>query len=95
MLFPSTPIASTSKGDSVSNPGPAVSSHQRLLDQREILDRLGEGEGIPNDEWDGVVEKCYLCNEFMLEAVFKDHSWSCWHMSDEEPESGADEWGRE
>lgn len=81
---PVTPVASTSKGDQ---------THQRLLDQREILDRLAEGEEIPMDEWDGVIEQCYVCNKFMLEAVFEAHFRSCWHMSDEE--SGADEWGKE
>ena len=45
------------------------------------------------DEWDGVVEKCYLCNKFMLEAVFKEHVQSCWYISDEESE--IDEWGKE
>lgn len=45
------------------------------------------------DEWDGVVEKCYVCNKFMLEAVFKEHSQSCWYISDEESEM--DEWGKE
>lgn len=87
MALPTTPIASTSN-----NPGPD-SPHQRLLDQREILDRLAEGEGIPVDEWDGVVEKCYVCNQIMLESVFKDHSRDCWNVSDEE--SQVDEWGKE
>jgi hypothetical protein len=53
------PIASTSKRDpglTASNPGPDT-SHQRLLDQREILDRLADGEGIPKDEWDGLFAK--------------------------------------
>ena len=87
------PNASTSREDpTMSNTNPA-NPNQRLLDQREVLDRLAEGEAIPMDEWDGVVEKCYLCNKFMLEAVYADHGWSCWYMSDEESE--VDEWGKE
>ena len=85
------PIASTSTA-SASNPGPE-SAHQRLLDQCEILDRLAEGEGVPMDEWDGVLEKCYLCNKVMLEAVFQAHSRDCGDMSVEE--SRVDEWGKE
>ena len=48
------------------------------------------------DEWEGVVEKCFLCNKFMLEAVFRAHllRGNCWYLSDEEPESEADEWGK-
>ena len=94
MSFQVAPIASTSKkdpGPTAVNPGPDT-PHQRLQDQREILDRLAEGEGIPMDEWDGLVEKCYVCNQFMLEAVFKAHSRDCWHtISDEESEP--DKWG--
>lgn len=87
------PIASTSKGDPTpSNPGPD-SPHQRLLDQREILDRLAEGDGVTMDEWDGLVEKCYVCNKYMLEAVFQVHSRECWLMSEEESE--VDEWGKQ
>ena len=88
MVLP--PIASTSI---VSNPCPSPESpHKRLLAQREILDRLAEGEGVPMDEWDGILEKCYVCNKFLLEAVFKAHSRDCWHVSDEESEP--DEWGK-
>ena len=95
------PIASTSKGDPTASnpgpdsPGPHQAEHQRLLDQCEILERLAEGEGIQMDEWDGVVEKCYVCSKFMLEAVFKAHSQDCWHMSDSDEESQVDEWGKE
>lgn len=97
----SAPIASTSKGVptrtvTASNPlaGPDT-PHQRLMDQRELLDQLSEGEGIPINEWDGLFEKCYICKKFMLEAVFKAHSRDCWHMSDEESEVDADKWGEQ
>jgi hypothetical protein len=94
------PIASTSKRDpsaasrppTASNPGPDT-PHQRLLDQREILDQLADGEGIPMSEWEGLFEKCYICKKFMLEAVYKAHSRDCWGVSDEESE--VDEWGKE
>ena len=75
-------------------PGPD-SLGQRLQDQCEILDRLVEGEGIATQEWEGVIEKCFVCDKWMLEAVFQAHSWDCWHLSDEEPESDADKWGME
>ena len=66
MLLPTmslaAPIASTSKSDSnVSNPNPVSLSkrledqRQSLLDQRDILDRLADGEGIATHKWDGVV----------------------------------------
>ena len=61
--------------------------------QCDILDQLAEGEGIPTDEWDGVVEKCYVCNKFMLEAVFKAHCQDFWNVSDEE--SQLNEWRKE
>jgi hypothetical protein len=64
---------------------------QRLLDQREILDQLADGDAVAMDEWDGVIEKCFVCDKIMLEAVFKDHSRNCWHLSDDE--SKADKWG--
>jgi hypothetical protein len=74
----------------VSNPGwPRPDS--RLQDQREILERLAEGEGIATQEWNGVLEKCYVCDKWMLEAVFRAHGRKCWHMSDEESEP--DKWG--
>lgn len=88
----SAPIASTSNGDPITSPGPDT-PHQRLLDQREILDRLAEGDVVTMDEWDGLVEKCYVCNKYMLEAVFRAHSRDCWHMSEEESE--VDEWGKQ
>ena len=79
------------------NPGQKVSDGdsitQRLQDQRDILYRLAEGEGIATQEWDGVLEKCYVCDKWMLEAVFQHHSGDCWHISDEEPESEPDQWG--
>jgi hypothetical protein len=87
-------IASTSKGPS--NPGPEPDSpSQRLHNQREILDRLAEGEGIAEVEWEGVVEKCYVCSKTMLEAVFQAHSRDCWHVSvsDDELENEPDKWG--
>ena len=65
---------------------PLQDQHQRLLDQRDILDRLAEGEGIAAHEWDGVVEKCFVCNKTMLEAVLQAHSRDCWHISDVESE---------
>ena len=55
---PTTPIASTSKGDSQAMSNHQDSSHQRLLYHREILDQLGEKEGILIDELDGLFEKC-------------------------------------
>lgn len=90
------PIASSSKQD----PGPASgpdTPHQRLLDQRDILDRLAEGEGIPMDEWNGLVEKCYVCKKFMLEAVFKAHNRDCWFdvRVPDDVETEVDEWGKE
>ena len=86
-------IASTSKEDlNVSNPGPD-SPHQHLLDQRKIHDQLVEGDGVTMEEWDGLVEKCYLCNKYMLEAIFQAHSQDCWLMSEEESE--VDEWGKQ
>jgi hypothetical protein len=93
-----SPIASTSRDSepSASNPGPVSTSQhqrQRLQDQCDILDRLAEGEGIATYEWDGVIEKCLVCDKIMLEAVFKDHRRECWHVSDDEPESESDEWG--
>jgi len=74
----------------VSNPG-RPGPDCRLQDQCEILERLAEGEGIATQEWDGVFEKCYVCDKWMLEAVFQAHTRNCWHMSDEE--SDADKWG--
>ena len=68
---------------------------QRLQDQRDILSRLAEGEGIATQEWDGVLEKCYVCDKWMLEAVFQHHSQDCWYISDEEPEIEPDRWGME
>ena len=92
------PIASTSKSDpNVSNPNPVSLSkrledqRQSLLDQRDILDRLADGEGIATHEWDGVVEQCFVCRKFMLGAIFKDHSRDCWNLS--EDESDVDKWG--
>jgi hypothetical protein len=92
MSFPA-PTASTSKRDpTATNSGPVtpVSPSQRLQDQRDILDRLAEGEGIATHEWEGVVEKCSVCDKVMLEAVFRPHSRDCWHISDEESE--VDRW---
>ena len=43
-------------------------------------------------DWDGVVEKCYVCDKIMLSAVFRAHGRDCWHLSDE---SDADKWGME
>jgi hypothetical protein len=64
--------------------------------KRDILYRLAEGEGIATQEWDGVLEKCYVCDKWMLEAVFQHHSRDCWHtISDEETESEPDRWGME
>lgn len=65
---------------------------QRIRDQREILNRLVKGEGIATHEWDGVLEKCFVCDKWMLEAIFRTHS-DCWLMSDEESEP--DNWGME
>lgn len=94
------PIASTSKGNpNASNPSPVSLSkrlqdqRQRLLDQRDILERLADGEGIATHEWDGVVEKCFVCNKVMLEAIFHVHTRDCWHLS--EDESDVDRWGME
>jgi hypothetical protein len=88
MSFPA-PTASTSKRDpTATNSGPVTpvspsrrlqDQRQRLLDKRDILERLAEGEGIAMHEWDGVVEKCFVCNKIMLEAVFRDHGRDCWH----------------
>jgi hypothetical protein len=99
------PIATgTQAGSTVtstrSNPGrqvpDCVSIPQRLQVQRDILYRLAEGEGIATQEWDGVLEKCYVCDKWMLEAVFQHHSRDCWHtISDEETESEPDRWGME
>ena len=99
----SAPIAtgSTVTSTQSGNPGQKVSDGdsitQRLQDQRDILYRLAEGEGIATQEWDGVLEKCYVCDKWMLEAVFQHHSrdCQCWHISDEEPESEPDRWGME
>jgi hypothetical protein len=88
----SAPIASTSKDPIASNPA-QDSTHERLLDQRDVLDRLAEGEGIAAEEWDGVVERCYVCNKFMLEAVFQGHTRDCWHVSDDSDDV-PDEWGK-
>jgi hypothetical protein len=92
------PIASSSKQDpsrlpTASNPGPDT-PHQRLLDQREILDQLADGEGIHMNEWEGLFEKCYMCKKFMLEAVYKAHIRDCWDenmMDIEESESEVDQ----
>ena len=62
------------------------SQHLHFLDQCDILDRLAEGEGIAAHEWDGVVEKCFMCNKTMLGAVLQAHSRDCWHVSDDESE---------
>ena len=95
----SSTIASTS-----SNPGQPVpdSLTQRLQDQREslreILDRLAYGEGIATQEWDGVFEKCFVCEKWMLEAVFRTHIEGCWHLTlseEDSDESEADKWGME
>ena len=83
------PIPSTS---TASSPGPE-SPYQCLLYQHKLLNQLAEGEGILVKEWDGLFEKCYVCDKYMLEAVFQAHSRDCWYMSDEEPESDTDEWG--
>jgi len=92
-----TPITSTSAStQAVSNPGPSPDSlSQHLQDQRDILDRLAEGDGIAMQEWDGVLETCYVCDKVLLEAVFKAHSRDCWHMSDSDEESEPDKWGME
>ena len=66
---------------------------QRLQDQRDILYRLADGEGIGTQEWDGVLEKCDVCEKWMLEAIFQHHNWDCWHISDEDLESEPDRWG--
>jgi hypothetical protein len=98
MTFTDAPFASTSNGESTASSSRPVSpskrleaQRQRLLEQRDVLDRLSEGEGIAKDEWDGLVEKCYVCNKIMLEAFFKLHSRECWHLSEEESE--VDKWG--
>ena len=92
-----------SKGEvTASHPSPVSLSpskrlqnqRQHLLDQHEILDWLAEGEGVAPDEWDGVIERCYVCDKIMLEAVFKDHSRDCWHLSDDD-ESEPDQWGKQ
>ena len=92
-----TPVASTSKGElTTSHPNPVKqSSGKRLQDQCDILDRLADGEALAKDEWDGVIEKCFVCDKIMLEAVFKKHSRDCWHLSDDELEieADSDKWG--
>ena len=91
------PVASTSKGGlTASHPNPVMqSSDKRLQDQRDILDRLADGEALAEDEWDGVIEKCFVCDKVMLEAVFKKHSRDCWHLSEDEIEieADSDKWG--
>ena len=99
----SAPIATGSTLTRSGNPDRQVpdrdslSITQHLQDQLDILYRLAEGEGIAAQEWDGVLEKCYVCDKWMLEAVFHHHSRDCcqWHISDEEPESEPDRWGME
>lgn len=103
MTFTDAPFASTSgapfasMSNEESDPRPVSSSkrlqaqRQRLLDQRDILDRLLEGEGIAEHEWDGLVKKCFVCDKIMLEAVFQVHSRECWHLSEDKSE--VDEWG--
>jgi hypothetical protein len=94
------PVASTSNlkeptaTGSVTQSSPAQdtsSTSERLLDQREVLDRLAEGEGVSAQDWAGVVEYCYICNNFMLEAFFKGHYRDCWGVYDE---SEPDAWGK-
>lgn len=75
---------------STSNSGPTVSNTEsRLRDQREILERLAEGEEIATQEWNGVLKKCYVCDKWMLEAFFQAHGLDCWHDEESEP----DKWG--
>ena len=92
-----TPVASTSKGElTTSHPNPVKqSSGKRLQDQCDILDRLADGEALAKDEWDGVIEKCFVCDKWMLEAVFKTHSRDCWDVSESEEENDPDQWGME
>jgi hypothetical protein len=35
-------------------------------------------------EWDGLVEKCFICDKIMLEAVFQVHTRECRHLSEDE-----------
>ena len=87
-------ITSTSKGKSTaSNPSQRIQDQRDILD--EILDRLAEGEGIAKREWDGVLKKCFVCDKWMLEAVFKTHSRDCWDVSESEEENDPDQWGME
>jgi hypothetical protein len=67
------PVASAS-----SRAGPSNSTRDSLADQRDILERLAEGEGIEKAEWDGVVETCDVCEKVFVGAVFKAHYRGCW-----------------
>jgi hypothetical protein len=71
-------VASSAGQPQAGSPGPSSSTRDNLADQRDILERLAEGEGIDKAEWDGVVETCDVCQRVFIGEVFKAHYRGCW-----------------